>query len=117
MYEIISALKQADLFSSVDVIELVDEETVKLIKIKAKVLDKSVLYITELHTTNYEKYSYHWQKENGELIIRWDNSPHWRKLKTFPYHRHEERKVFPSHRIDINEVIETIKEKSHRARP
>lgn len=111
MYEIIPALKQSGLFSSIDIIELIDEESVRFIKIKAKVLDGSVLYITELHTTKYEKYSYHWQKENGELIIRWDNSPHWRKLKTFPYHRHEERKVFPSHRININEVIEIIKGK------
>lgn len=111
MYEIIPALKQSGLFSSIDIIELIDEESVRFIKIKAKVLDSSVLYITELHTTKYEKYSYHWQKKNGELIIRWDNSPHWRKLKTFPYHRHEERKVFPSHRININEVIEIIKGK------
>jgi len=111
LYEIIPALKQSGLFSSIDIIELIDEESVRFIKIKAKVLDSSVLYITELHTTKYEKYSYHWQKKNGELIIRWDNSPHWRKLKTFPYHRHEERKVFPSHRININEVIEIIKGK------
>ena len=111
MYEIISALKQSELFSAVDIIELVDEESVRLIKAKAKVLGGSVLHITELHTINYEKYSYHWQKEDGKLIIRWDNSPHWRNLKTFPYHRHEEGKVFPSHRIDINEVIDIMKEK------
>ena len=111
MYEIISALKQPGLFSAVDIIELVDEESVRLIKAKAKVLGGSVLHITELHTINYEKYSYHWQKEDGKLIIRWDNSPHWRNLKPFPYHRHEEGKVFPSHRIDINEVIAIMKKK------
>ncbi|PKL49296.1 MAG: hypothetical protein CVV37_07690 [Nitrospira bacterium HGW-Nitrospira-1] len=81
MHGIISALKQSELFSAVDIIELVDEESVRLIRTRAKVLGGSVLYITELHTINYEKYSYHWQKEDGELIIRWDNSPPLEKFK------------------------------------
>ena len=38
MYGIISALKQSELFSAVDIIELIDEESVRLIKAKAKVL-------------------------------------------------------------------------------
>jgi len=108
---IISALSESNLFSSVDVVELIDEDLVKLIRIKAKVLDGTILYVTELHTRNYQKYSYHWQKENGELIIRWDNKPHWKNLKTFPHHRHEKDKVYSSHRINIDDVIKTIKER------
>ncbi len=77
---------------------------------KATVLDGTLLYITELHTIDYQKYSYHWQKENGELIIRWDNKPHWKNLKTFPHHKHEGDKVFPSHRVNIDDVIKTIEE-------
>lgn len=109
LYEIISELKRSGLFTSINTIELIDEESVKVVKIKATVLDGSILYVTELHTPDYEKYSYHWQKHDGQLIIRWDNSPHWEKLKTFPHHRHEERSVFPSHRVEIKEVIEVIK--------
>ena len=111
MLGIISALSESNLFSSIDVVELIDEDLVKLIRIKAKVLDRTILYVTELHTRNYQKYSYHWQKENGELIIRWDNKPHWKNLKTFPHHRHEKDKVYSSHRINIDDVIKTIKER------
>ncbi len=111
MLGIISALSESNLFSSIDVVELIDEDLVKLIRIKAKVLDGTILYVTELHTRNYQKYSYHWQKENGELIIRWDNKPHWKNLKTFPHHRHEKDKVYSSHRINIDDVIKTIKER------
>lgn len=111
MHGIISALTNSDLFASIDVTDLVDEESVKLIKIKAKVLDETTLYITELHTKDYQKYSYHWQKENGEVIIRWDNKPHWRNLKTFPYHKHEKGKVLPSYRVGIDDVINTIRER------
>lgn len=111
MYEIISSIKESDIFVSIDIIDLIDEETVKLLRIKAKVVDGSTLYITELHTADFQKYSYPWQKDNGKLIIRWDNKPHWKNLKTFPHHKHEKDKVFPSRRVTITEVIEIIKEK------
>jgi hypothetical protein len=34
------------------------------------------------------KYAYHWQDEEGNLLIRWDNADHWRDVSTFPHHRH-----------------------------
>ncbi len=110
MYKIVSALKESKIFSFINVIELLDEDSVKLIKIKARLLNDTLLYITELSTTNYQKYSYHWQKENGELIIRWDNNPHWKDIKTFPHHKHIEDKVFSSQRVNIDDVIETIEQ-------
>jgi len=109
LYGIISTLKRANVFTSIDVIDLIDEESVKLIRIKARVLDGTVLYVAELYTKEYQKYSYHWQNENGELIIRWDKKPHWKNLKTFPYHKHEKGKVFPSHRVTIDDVVTIIK--------
>ena len=85
------------------------EEHVRLLKIKAILNDGSLLYITELHTPDYQKYSYHWQKANGELFIRWDNKPHWKQLATFPDHKHEGGEVHPSHRVSIDDVILEIK--------
>ena len=108
MQKIISALKKSKLFTSINIIELIDEETVKLIKVKANVLNGTVLFISELNTPDYQKYSYHLQKENGELIIRWDNKPHWKNIKTFPHHKHIKDKVLSSERIDINGVIKEI---------
>lgn len=111
MYEIISVLKESPLFTSIDIIDLIDEEHVQLLRVKARVIDGSLLYITELHTRDYQKYSYHWQDDAGVLIIRWDNKPHWKDIKTFPYHKHEQNKVLSSHRVAINEIIDIIKER------
>ena len=108
MHGIISKIKESNLFSAVDIIEYIDEQNVKLIKIKAQVKDGTTVYITELHTFDYQKYSYHWQKKNGELIMRWDNKPHWKNIKTFPYHKHERGNVLPSFRVSIDDVIEAI---------
>lgn len=117
MHGIVSKLKESNLFASIDVINLIDEESAKLIKIKASVLDGTILYITELHTMDYQKYSYHWQKENGELIIRWDNKPHWKNLKTFPHHKHEKGSVFSSYRVSIEDVIKIIKDRTKEQTP
>jgi len=114
LYEIISALRQSDIVREIDVLELIDEDSVKLIKIKAILKEKCFLYITELHTKNYQKYSYHCQKNNGDLIIRWDNKPHWKSISTYPHHKHENNQVFPSHRVTIIDVLNQIKERIFR---
>ncbi len=33
-------------------------------------------------------YAYHYQKANGELIFRYDNTAHHRTVSTFPIHKH-----------------------------
>ncbi len=109
MYSIIAALHNSNCFSSVQIIEFIDEESVKLLKIQATAADKSMFYITELATYNYQKYSYHWQAETGELIARWDNKPHWKNISTFPHHKHEGEKILPSVRVSIEDVLKEIR--------
>ena len=111
MYEIISALRQSAIVLDVEVLELIDEDSVKLIKIKAVLKENCLLYITELHTKDYQKYSYHCQKNDGDLIVRWDNKPHWKDMSTYPHHKHENDQVYPSHRVTIVDVLDEIEEK------
>ena len=33
-------------------------------------------------------YAYHFQKADGTLIFRYDNTAHHRSVSTFPYHKH-----------------------------
>ncbi len=111
MYEIISALRQSPIVLDVEVLELIDEDSVKLIKIKVVLKENCLLYITELHTRDYQKYSYHCQKNNGDLIVRWDNKPHWKGMTTYPHHKHENIEVFPSYRVTIGDVLDQIEKK------
>lgn len=70
MYEIISILQSNPIFKYIEILDLIDEENVKLIKIKTILQDKSELFITELFTGNVHKYSYHWQDKRKVLISR-----------------------------------------------
>jgi len=44
--------------------------------------------IINTNKTQKQKYSYHYMDENKELIFRYDNVKHHRKIKTFPHHKH-----------------------------
>jgi hypothetical protein len=106
--EIVQLLKDSELFLDIKVLELIDEEQVKVIKIKAEVSDGAVLYIHEIYRPDSHKYSYHWQEGDGQIIKRWDNSPHWKNMSTFPYHKHIGDEVFPCPKISIPDVIDEI---------
>lgn len=109
MYEIINLLNQSKMVSRVEVLELVDEQSVQFIKIKAKLIDESLLFIQETSSERGSKYSYHWQAKDNKLLVRWDNSPHYKEIETFPHHKHIGENVEPSHKVNIEEVLEHIK--------
>jgi len=108
MYNIVSTLKSSNIIETVEIIDLIDEDNISLLKLKVTLMDESLLYIHELHTQNYQKYSYHWQKESGETIMRWDDSPHHKNLANFPYHLHDGTEIRPSYRVNIEDVLQEI---------
>jgi hypothetical protein len=108
VWGIVQLLKKSGLFSDIKVLELIDEEWVKVVKIKAEVSDGTLLYIHEIYRANSHKYSYHWQEGDGKIIKRWDNSPHWKSISTFPYHKHIGDEVFSCPMMTITDVIDEI---------
>ncbi|MEW6103736.1 MAG: DUF6516 family protein [bacterium] len=108
MYEIVDCLKQHQIVRSVEILELVNEQAVKSIKIRSHLIDESILFIQETISEKGKRYSYHWQNKEGELILRWDNAPHWKNVETFPHHKHIGEKIEPSSMLDIKELLEQI---------
>jgi len=75
-------------------------------------IDNSILFIKDyIFLKGNRKYSYHWQDNKGNLLIRWDNSPHYFHLKTFPDHKHIQGKVVESEETHLKAVMEVIQEK------
>jgi len=76
---------------------------------KIEFIDGSVLHIREyIFLNSKRKYSFHWQDKEGNLIVRWDNSPHHFHIKTFPDHKHIGNKVFESEEICLEDVVKFI---------
>lgn len=55
-------------------------------------------------------YSYNWTTETSELIRRWDNTPHYPKLRGFPHHIHagKQGKAKPGKPVNIFMVLDEI---------
>jgi hypothetical protein len=51
-------------------------------------------------------YRYHCPDENNRLIFRYDSTPHYPNLSSFPHHKHLPDAVIPSDKPDIESVIE-----------
>ncbi|MFQ5709314.1 MAG: DUF6516 family protein [bacterium] len=53
-------------------------------------------------------YSYHYQKSN-KIIFRYDNTPHHRRISTFPRHKHlASGEIVESTDISLKDVLEEI---------
>ncbi|MBW8049433.1 MAG: hypothetical protein FVQ77_03655 [Cytophagales bacterium] len=52
-----------------------------------------------------QKYSVHWQDDNGNLKRRWDNAPHYKDLPNFPHHIH-----YINDRVESNTSVPNILE-------
>jgi hypothetical protein len=50
-------------------------------------------------------YRYHFQDAENKLIFRYDNTPHFPNLETFPHHKHDFDKVSSSKRPSMIEVL------------
>jgi len=55
-------------------------------------------------------YRYHFQDEGNKLVFRYDNTPHFPRLKAFPNHKHLPDDVIPSTRPSVREVLDEVGE-------
>ena len=104
----IAVLRRSPLVRDLDVVELVEEESVQLLRVKVEMVEGSMLHVREALFSHTSKYSYHWQTPTGELVLRWDNAPHHPEIPTLPDHKHEGEQIGPSERASIENVLVEI---------
>lgn len=83
-------------------------------KIKVVLKDGSVIFLREIIIqTILHDYSYHWQNDDGSLIIRWDNAAHYPDISTHPHHKHvgSEINVQSSDEQNLLDIFTYIKRK------
>ncbi len=69
-------------------------------------LNESVVVEGEIKHLGYR---YHFQDAQNDLVFRYDNTPHFPKLKSFPDHKHTKSEVEASNKPSILDVIEDAK--------
>ena len=53
-------------------------------------------------------YRYHFQDEYNQLIFRYDSTPHFPDLSTFPHHKHLANNVISSNKPEIIQVLKEV---------
>ncbi len=74
-------------------------------------MDQTRLFVKDyLFLDGSRKYSFHWQDENGDCILRWDNAPHHQNVGTFPYHKHigKEENIEESQPMKVDTIMAHI---------
>ena len=79
-------------------------------KAQINFINGSTLIVKDYLFSTGRKYSFQWQDKAGNLLIRWDNASHWKKIDTFPHHKHQKNEVFPSKEFTLYEVLQYLSE-------
>ncbi len=53
-------------------------------------------------------YRYHFQDEQNNLIFRYDNTPHFPNLSSFPHHKHLQNQVIASEQPNIAIALQDV---------
>jgi hypothetical protein len=77
---------------------------------KGYMLEWNEAIIAEKRSVEHLGYRYHFQDRDNNLIFRYDNTPHFPDLKTFPNHKHFPDNVIAADRPSVNEVLEEVNE-------
>jgi hypothetical protein len=73
-------------------------------------LNESIIFKDEVR---HLRYRYHLQDKGKNLVFRYDNTPHFPNLKSFPHHKHLKDEVIA---IDKPSVVSVIREASRQAK-
>lgn len=90
-----------------------DRGEVWFLRVNVYFIDNSLLHFRELFVGQenpFKKtYTYHYQREDGTLVFRYDNAPHFPELPTAPHHKHVgENKVTAADTPDLQSVLKEI---------
>lgn len=83
------------------------------LRMEIELIEGSKLFVRETILEGKERrYSYHWQSKDEELLVRWDNAPHW-DVETFPHHKHigAVDSVESSYERILDQVLKVIAQK------
>lgn len=89
--------------------EILTEDRVNL-RIRIRFTNGHLLELNEAikaeqDSINHLNYRYHFQDDHNTLVFRYDNTPHFPDLESFPHHKHTQRMVLPGARPSISDVM------------
>ncbi len=82
------------------------------LKIRIRFLSGHLLELNEAVIVEEEgnikhlSYRYHFQDGQNNLVFRYDNTPHFQEIESFPHHKHIQNEVIAADKPSILHIIE-----------
>lgn len=101
--------KIAPIISTVE-IDFEEDELLGIASIKGRLtfIDGTVLDFSEILLIDRRRYRFHYMDAKNNLIVRWDNVPHYRHLSTFPSHKHVSDNAESAEPISLIDALNEI---------
>jgi hypothetical protein len=77
------------------------------LKVRAEMTNGWFLDCWEHKTPKSRRYSFH-VFHRDQMVVRWDNTPHYPTLRGFPNHKHEGKSVVQSENMTIRKVLNEL---------
>ena len=107
MHRTVKILKESGIVESILSIDSDAFGEYYRLKIQARLINGWKLHVWEHASPGLRRYAYHISK-GSELIIRWDNAPHHRQIKTFPHHKHVKDAVLESKEVRVEDILKEL---------
>lgn len=104
-------IRYSSIIKNYDIIVFEEEKDLTRLKLEIFLVNGSVLFVIEYLNFKIKKrkYSFHWVNSKKELLIRWDNAPHYKHMKTFPDHKRTGDLIEESPEVTLEDVLNEIK--------
>lgn len=79
-----------------------------LLFLDSSVLEIAIFTIETHHDLTIEKYRFHYMNPHGQILFRYDNSPHHPEITSHPHHKHVPYHVIPSREPSLKDVLDEI---------
>ena len=107
MHRTVKILKESKIVDSIISIDSDAFGEYYKLKVQARLINGWRLYVWEHAMPQFRRYAYHISK-GSELVIRWDNAPHHRGIKSFPHHKHVKDTVLESKEVKIEDILREV---------
>ncbi|MCZ7394100.1 MAG: DUF6516 family protein [Candidatus Methanoperedens sp.] len=104
MHRVINILRESRIVDSILSIDSDAFGEYYKLKIQVRLVNGWKLHVWEHATPKIRRYAYHVSK-GQKLIIRWDNAPHHKQIRTFPHHKHVKEAVLESKERMVEDIL------------
>ncbi len=103
----IEKLRRSNLVTRIISVQFDGVGEVYALKVRVELRNGLLMQVWEHKTPALRRYAYHVYKGN-RTIVRWDNSPHYPQIRTFPHHVHKRTRILQSHEMNVEEVLSEL---------